>query len=872
MIAGTAMCQKKSKVHLISSTKSEGLKGNGVIKVYNGTWQQDFSKMRSDSAYFYQLQNAFDAFSHVVIDQGDTLHIYADKLHYDGNTKIAVLTDNVIMVDKDATLTTNNFVYNTATKIGTYTDGGKIVNKGNTITSKNGYYFAGSHDAYFRYNVVCTTNDVLINTDTMRYNSKTRINYFYGPTHIYGTKDKDTLDTDLGTYDTNTEQALFIKKNMYRQGTKSLVGDTLFYDRIKGYGRAVKHVTFNDNEQKIKILGGLGTYFKANDLTIMTRDPYVILVTEDKDTTKTDTTAAKVLATAKTDSLNKKSIVKNKKAVAGNKPQQGKKQPSTKNQSPGNLNAMPALPMPTNVDSVQKMVRAQSKNLPANLNSMPGLPMPGLPMPGLPMPGNIDSAKKIAQAQSKKIDKGTQKKIKDAAKGVVAKADTNDIIAHNILASPKQKDTSKVKRDSVYMSADTIETRILTFKDLKKMQELERLSHIKDSTHKAKPKPIVYKTAPKFLTTVKPTIGSRDTTYLHRDYFGAPKPKPVKVVKVKPVDSAKMAAEKKKIKIDSTFLDRDVVLRDTSRVRIIYAFHSAKIFKSDLQAVADSIFYSNSDSTIRCYTHPMMWTEGSQISGDTIFLQMKHKKLDNMYVYPPAFIANVEKGDSTHFNQVGGKKMRGFFKDDKLHSVYVDGNAETIYFERDSATNLVTDMQRSFSSRIRVYLQNSEVTNMAFLTKADNRYIPIEKVKDDDKILKNFIWKPKNRPVSKESIIPSYNKKRDTTKGKIAGLPRPKKMYDSKGKEIVAKDTVSGHPKTAKDSTASDTSHKLTDTTHKILPKTQPAITAKKDSVTTAPAIKPATPGTGTSTPATIPPPTLSPALPAKKDTTGSKK
>jgi len=662
------------------------------------------------------------------------------------------------------------------------------------------------------------------------------------------------------TYDTNTEQALFIKKNMYRQGTKSLVGDTLFYDRIKGYGRAVKHVTFNDNEQKVKILGGLGTYFKANDLTIMTRDPYVILVTEDKDTTKTDTTAAKVRV-VKTDSLNKKSIVKNTKVVAGNKSKPAKNLPLAKNQSTGNLNAMPALPVPVNTDTVRKIVQAQSKNLPANLNSMPGLPMPG----------NIDSAKKMAQAQSKKIDKGTQKKIKDAAKGVIAKADTNDIIAHNVLAEPKAKDTAKVKRDSVYMSADTIETRILTFKDLKKMQELERLSHIKDSTHKAKPKPIVYKTAPKFLTTVKPAIGSRDTTYLHRDYFGAPKPKPVKVVKVKPVDSAKMAAEKKKIKIDSTFLDRDVVLRDTSRVRIIYAFHSAKIFKSDLQAVADSIFYSNSDSTIRCYTHPMMWTEGSQISGDTIFLQMKHKKLDNMYVYPPAFIANVEKGDSTHFNQVGGKKMRGFFKDDKLHSVYVDGNAETIYFERDSATNLVTDMQRSFSSRIRVYLQNSEVTNMAFLTKADNRYIPIEKVKDDDKILKNFIWKPKDRPISKESIIPSYNKKHETTKGKVAGLPRPKKMYDSKGKEIVPKDTVSGHPKTAKDSTASDTSgHKLTDTSKKGQPKTLPTIPAKKDSVITAPVIKPATPGAGT--PATIPPPILSPALPAKKDTTSSKK
>ena len=77
LIAGTAMCQKKSKVNLISSTKSEGVKLNGtdVIKVYNGVWLQDDSRMKSDSAYFYQSQNSFDAFGHVNINQGDTLNI-----------------------------------------------------------------------------------------------------------------------------------------------------------------------------------------------------------------------------------------------------------------------------------------------------------------------------------------------------------------------------------------------------------------------------------------------------------------------------------------------------------------------------------------------------------------------------------------------------------------------------------------------------------------------------------------------------------------------------------------------------------------------------------------------------------------------------
>ena len=59
--------------------------------------------------------------------------------------------------------------------------------------------FANSRDSYFRYDVHLTTPDALVVTDTMRYNSGSRIAYFYGPTNIYGKKkpkDNDTLYTE----------------------------------------------------------------------------------------------------------------------------------------------------------------------------------------------------------------------------------------------------------------------------------------------------------------------------------------------------------------------------------------------------------------------------------------------------------------------------------------------------------------------------------------------------------------------------------------------------------------------------------------------------------------------------------------------------
>ena len=61
------MAQKKSVINLIKSKSIQGVKINGVdvLKVYGGTFQQDYSTLTSDSAYFHQAQNTFDAFGHV---------------------------------------------------------------------------------------------------------------------------------------------------------------------------------------------------------------------------------------------------------------------------------------------------------------------------------------------------------------------------------------------------------------------------------------------------------------------------------------------------------------------------------------------------------------------------------------------------------------------------------------------------------------------------------------------------------------------------------------------------------------------------------------------------------------------------------------
>ncbi|HEY9195887.1 MAG TPA: OstA-like protein, partial [Mucilaginibacter sp.] len=456
MTAAAAMAQKKSIVNLIQSERSTLAKINGrdVIRVYKGVFKQDYSILKSDSAYFYPQDNAFDAFSNVNINQGDTLNIFSDKLNYNGNTKVAILTDNVKMVDKDATLTTNYLTYNTATRIGTYTGGGKLINKDNVLTSKNGYYFALSRDSYFRYDVVLTTVDAIIKTDTMKYNTGSRIAYFYGPTNIYGKKDKDTLYTENGLYNTVTEQAAFGKKNIYKQGTKSLKGDSLFYDKIKGYGRAVKNITFIDREQRITMKGDLATYFRADERTVVTENAYMVLITEQKDTTKTDSVPLPAPVQAKNKTL---------------KPPPNTMKITNMTDLAGQLkpNGLVTRKDSTRVDSAIRALPAAPGKVITPAQIKKGMNMADLAKQIRPNPGKKDSVRidSVARAVAGKLKnvKPADAKITAGNMAQIAAAVKPGKNGKAIIAAPDTAKKEKIKRDSVYMTADTLETQMMTY-------------------------------------------------------------------------------------------------------------------------------------------------------------------------------------------------------------------------------------------------------------------------------------------------------------------------------------------------------------------------------------------------------------------------
>jgi lipopolysaccharide export system protein LptA len=259
---------KKIEILNAGALRFDNKIGNGAKRLIGDVrLKHDAVLMFCDSAYLYN-DNSLDAFGHVHIQQNDTIHLYGDLLKYNGNSKKAILTKNVIVNKTDMQLTTQELVYDITTSVGSYSSGAKIVNKDNVLTSDQGYFFGKSNDLTFKKNVILTNPQFVINCDTMRYNTTSKITYFTGPTTI---KSKQNLIyCEDGWYDTNKDLSRFSKNSYILTSAQKMSGDSLYYDRKQGIGKAKKNVQIIDTAKKINISGDLAVYYEFEDLSVMT--------------------------------------------------------------------------------------------------------------------------------------------------------------------------------------------------------------------------------------------------------------------------------------------------------------------------------------------------------------------------------------------------------------------------------------------------------------------------------------------------------------------------------------------------------------------------------------------------------------------------
>lgn len=233
--------------------------------------------MNCDSAYLYD-SNKLEAFGHISIVKGDSIFVYGDKLFYDGTTKLATLENNVRCIEKDMTLTTNILTFDVTNSIANYYNGGTIVNKENTLVSKNGHYYSATKEVAFKNDVELKNPNYTMKGDTLRYNTISKTAYFLGPSIILS-KD-DYIYCENGWYDTHNENSQFSKNALLVTKSQKLTGDSLMYDRKKGFGRAFKNIRLIDTTNKSIIYGDYAEYLEKGSKAMVTKHPVYVRMFE----------------------------------------------------------------------------------------------------------------------------------------------------------------------------------------------------------------------------------------------------------------------------------------------------------------------------------------------------------------------------------------------------------------------------------------------------------------------------------------------------------------------------------------------------------------------------------------------------------------
>lgn len=212
------------------------------------------------------------------------------------------------------------------------------------------------------------------------------------------------------------------------------------------------------------------------------------------------------------------------------------------------------------------------------------------------------------------------------------------------------------------------------------------------------------------------------------------------------------AVMRKPMQFDTLYLSADtlVSLEDSiPQNERILAYKDVRIYRSDLQALSDSLSYHITDSVLYFFQDPIMWNGGSQIVADSINVEVIGGQVKKMNTRENSLV--ISQDTISNFNQVKGRNMVAYFDQGNINRIDVTGNGESIYFALEQDTILV-GMNKIIGSDLKIEFTDNQVSDIHVYVKPQASFFPPHEITQDAKKLKNFRWRATERP-SKVQVV-----------------------------------------------------------------------------------------------------------------------
>ena len=718
---------EKKLIDLKSDLMGPVAPGDSVVfLVGNFAAQHNGAVITCDSAVRYSDMR-IEFFGNVLINK-NTTYIYGDRAEYDGDVNEArVYSDIIKVVDGDATLYTYKFLFNTKSNVGEFDDGGVMLNRENLLESVRGYYYADTKELIAVDRVEMRNDEYELKGDSVVYDMTTDNAFFFEHTNIWN-KDGDYLYADRGAYD-KLDTLYIVTRNGYILTEKQEIwSDSLDFYRAKDHVILRHDLQLDDTEHKVLAFGDYGEYWKEPGDAILTRRPAVVsydLSQGDSLFMRADSmflftinenALRRAAEAAKADSLARVTP----DSTGGHPVHRADSLPISQpvTDSPGHTEPL------SGADSVERSRMLDSLSRPELPDSLRGTDSLAAPA--------IDPLDTLVGDARKAYLKEQEIKAKAALKAAAAKAKKEKL--EQIAAKRQEKATAKL------LAQKEREEKRLAARRLKAESKLR--ARQARAARKGKVIPIDSTALREIDSLIDRNASEMDSLLmLTADSLAADS-----LAMMIPADSA-----------DSLAVPADSVYR------LLKGFRDVRIYRSDFQAVCDSITAISTDSTIHMYIDPVLWNQSNQITSDVMDVFTENQQITRAeFVGTPMMVAEL---DTLHYNQVAGKQMTAYFRDNAIYRNDVNGNARTIYYMQDGEPPQITGVGVIESGDCSFYIEDKQVVTIVYRKDPDWNIYPMDKIPPDQELfLKGFKWEGARRPTQADvfdrTIRPSQREAR----------------------------------------------------------------------------------------------------------------
>ena len=221
-------------------------------------------------------------------------------------------------------------------------------------------------------------------------------------------------------------------------------------------------------------------------------------------------------------------------------------------------------------------------------------------------------------------------------------------------------------------------------------------------------------------------------------------------------------------KEDSVFMHADTIYaynNEDKEFDAAKAYRNVRVYRSDAQAVCDSLYYSAQDSSVTMYYNPVVWYEDYQCSADTIHCIYDSNGVRLIYLKNNVFA--IEKVDSLKFNQIKGRNANVYCKKSEPQYADILGSARMVYYVVDDEVPADNGKMRKeligvnvgVGSDMRIYFKDRKPRRFATYGSPDMKMYPLDKLPNDEKFLPGYSWMIDRRPMSSKDVFVSESDK-----------------------------------------------------------------------------------------------------------------